>query len=529
VLRTAGRFLPWNLGSATRSRSVAGSRSVTGLLSSRELRPFLAALIAGVCARWLYVLTTAHFRPVHDDLGYLLRAQYLASHYALMPIIGPDHRHYADAYWPPLFPAVLAALTKLHAAGVAVGIARPAGLITWLRLAMSTLNAVSLVALTVLAFRLWGRRTALATAWIGALYLPWIDVGASLYSESLSVPLVIALSLATLEYRHTGRRLTLVVAGSLAGLATMTHGNGVVLIPAVCAAVWTAGGRPARSSTAGGMRRAVAVIAVSGAVIAPWTVRNAIELHAFVPLATSLGNTLAGTYNARSAGNSPPARWLIPSHRVEYRAIYRSHPTPGPAQDAALRDRALRYIEGHPRYLLTAGVWDTANLLGLTYLDHSLTDARREHVPLWSVRAQQGAFWVLGGLAILGCLTQRARQAPRWLWAIPILLFLSVVWVGAASPLYRAPVDPFLIILAACACDAASRRGALPGRPLLLRRRGFKRFCAHPLLHRFGLGDGRRPRCSRSVAPVYSSRKLPRSWSRGTTSSTKRSNPPGVM
>ena len=39
----------------------------------------------------------------------------------------------------------------------------------------------------------------------------------------------------------------------------------------------------------------------------------------------------------------------------------------------------------------------------------------------------------------------------------------------------------------------------------------------------------RRPRCSRSVVPVYSVRKLPRSCSSGTTVSAKSSRPPGVM
>ena len=31
--------------------------------------------------------------------------------------------------------------------------------------------------------------------------------------------------------------------------------------------------------------------------VAPWTIRNAYELHAFVPTTTQLGWALAGTYN----------------------------------------------------------------------------------------------------------------------------------------------------------------------------------------------------------------------------------------
>jgi hypothetical protein len=282
-----------------------------------------------------------------------------------MAIIGADHRSYPDAYWPPFFPIVLAVLIKLHSLAVVLWLGRHFRLVIWLRLAMSTINALSLAGLTLIAFRLLGRRTALVTTWIGALYLPWIDIGASLYSESLLIPLVIATCVATLEYRRTRRWFLLVSAGLLAGLAAMTHGNGLVLVPIVCAAVWRAGRLRTRPFEVRRLRSVLAVIAAA-AVIAPWTVRNAVELHAFVPVATSLGNTLAGTYNSRSARSSPPARWLSASHRIEYRAIFRRFPISGPAEDAALERRALQYIEDHPQYLLTVGVWNTAHLLGFT-------------------------------------------------------------------------------------------------------------------------------------------------------------------
>jgi 4-amino-4-deoxy-L-arabinose transferase-like glycosyltransferase len=437
---------------------VRGLRLIGATLARRELRPFLAALIVGLLARWLYVYATIDLRPLHDSLSYVLRGQYLAAHHTLMPIIGADHRSYPDAYWPPGFPIVLAVLIKLHSLAVALWLGRHVRLVIWLRLAMTTINALSLAGLTLIAFRLWGRRTALATTWIGALYLPWIDVGASLYSESLLIPLVIAMCVATLEYRRTGRRLLLVLAGLLAGLATMTHGNGLVLVLIVCAAAWGGGRLRTRAFEVRRLRPVLAVIAAAAVVIVPWTVRNAIEFHAFVPIATSLGNTLAGTYSSRSARSSPPARWLSASHRAEYRTIFRRFPIPGPEQNAALERRALQYIKDHPRYLLTVGVWNTAHLLGFTYLDYSLADARRQRLPVWSVYAQNWAFWILGVLAIIGVVTRRARGAPRWLWAVPILLFATVVWVGAGSSLYREPVDPFLILLAGCACDAASLR-----------------------------------------------------------------------
>lgn len=123
--------------------------------AGRELRPFLVPLVVGLCARWLYVYATVDLRLLHDNLGYLLRGQYLVSHHVLMPIIA-HHRSYPDAYWPPFFPIVLAALIKLHSFAVALWFGRHLRIVIWLRLAMSTINAVSLAGLTLIAYRVGG-------------------------------------------------------------------------------------------------------------------------------------------------------------------------------------------------------------------------------------------------------------------------------------------------------------------------------------------------------------------------------------
>ena len=53
------------------------------------------------------------------------------------------------------------------------------------------------------------------------------------------------------------------------------------------------------------------------------------------------------------------------------------------------------------------------------------------------------AFWILAGLAVLGAFTPAGPvTAPRWLWAIPILLALSVVFVNVETPRFREPIEP---------------------------------------------------------------------------------------
>jgi hypothetical protein len=63
-------------------------------------------------------------------------------------------------------------------------------------------------------------------------------------------------------------------------------------------------------------------------------------------------------------------------------------------------------------------------------------------------------FWILCLMAVAGVFTRTVRAAPAWLWAVPILLWLSVAVVNAETPRFREPVDPFLILLAACALAA---------------------------------------------------------------------------
>ena len=52
-------------------------------------------------------------------------------------------------------------------------------------------------------------------------------------------------------------------------------------------------------------------------------------------------------------------------------------------------------------------------------------------------------------LALVGVV--RWRPVPWLVWAVPLVMYLSVIFLAAETPRYRAPIDPFVILLAALA------------------------------------------------------------------------------
>jgi hypothetical protein len=208
------------------------------------------------------------------------------------------------------------------------------------------------------------------------------------------------------------------------------------------------------------------------ATIAPWTIRNAIELHHFVPVSDETGITLAGTYNPASAAFSPlPYKWRF---FWEIPQDQRLRHTAGRYSEVALGDKlqaqATSYIAAHPLSPLEVGYRNTLRLFELdgAYAWHA--SAVAIGMPVSDAHIGVLAFWVLCLLALAGIPTTAARRAPRWMWAIPVLYALSIVFVNTETPRFREPIDPFLILLAGCAVAAGLRRLALGLRGAPVRR-----------------------------------------------------------
>jgi hypothetical protein len=221
------------------------------------------------------------------------------------------------------------------------------------------------------------------------------------------------------------------------------------------------------------LRRAVAppaaLVAVAALTIAPWTIRNAIELDSFVPVSTQAGFNLAGTYNdtTRHDADHPgylQVPWNVPEYRALFEPLFAGEQWDEVDAEREMRAGALDYIGENPAYV---GEVLARNSLRLVHLSGESVDfLGREEYRYGEVNAV--GVWLLGALAVAGGFVAGARRAPAFLWLVPLLMWLTVVAVSG-SLRFRAPVDPFIVMLAALAVDslasAVVRRRGEPASP----------------------------------------------------------------
>jgi 4-amino-4-deoxy-L-arabinose transferase-like glycosyltransferase len=305
----------------------------------------------------------------------------------------------------------------------------------------------------LIAMELWGPGVAAAAGAIASVYPPLLLIGSSLLSESLFTPLVLAATLAALRSRRSPRPLTWAAScGVAVGLAALTRANGIALVVPIGFLVWT--GRPRLGLRS--VRPPLAMLFATVITLVPWTVRNAVVLHHFVPLTTETGYTLAGAYGPEArARHDFPYLWTPPVQQLE--RVFASDPKGNEAEISdRLQSRALTYAGDHPGQTAKTLGWNVLRMVGLPGPGLERWGAPYESYPRGLAVASVYAFWVLGLLALLGLATAAARRVPWALWGVPAAIALSALPFIATTRL-RAPADPFLVMLAALALARASR------------------------------------------------------------------------
>lgn len=149
---------------------------------------------------------------------------------------------------------------------------------------------------------------------------------------------LLAVLLALLAGLDPEKRRSPVLLGLVIGIATLTRGEGLLLITVAIAMWWTR--LPRRRLR----QQAAIMLAVAIACVVPWTIRNASAMDSFVPLSTNLGATLWAGHNPQAYGGP-----IVPPDRL----LDRVHGTTGTprrevAENTFLRNKALSWAVSHP-------------------------------------------------------------------------------------------------------------------------------------------------------------------------------------
>ncbi|HTR88434.1 MAG TPA: hypothetical protein VMI56_28395 [Reyranella sp.] len=307
------------------------------------------------------------------------------------------------------------------------------------RIAQAFLGAGVALLVYLTARPLLGRRTAVIAS-LGMSVAP--------YSCQLVVPLVtetlfnFLLMLAL--WLWGGKRPFL--AGLILGIANLAR---AILLPFIALLALTA--MLFRFN-----RRAHAQAALAAVlVLAPWTIRNAVQLHAFIPVAaTGWGaNVFLGTIDVPfSAGNS----FIVFGQDREFMTIIKTEPT-AEAAEQKLMVAAMERIRSAPLY------WFYVRLKQYPRLFTSSGNYLAPIIPL--SRPALRIVYVLATVAFLilaGWGFFLTRQCWRSLYAVAALpaFQAAVLFVGLNEERYSTSMVPMLLIFAGYAVSRL-----LPGKP----------------------------------------------------------------
>jgi 4-amino-4-deoxy-L-arabinose transferase-like glycosyltransferase len=246
--------------------------------SARSRKALLALTLAALGVRIAFLLLEPSTHPVADERTWTGWAHTLLS---TRVRLSPFRTNMI--FYPPLYPYFVAVFLGAFGSLTAV---------KWAQVLVGTLLVPAVGQVGRIAF---GEGTGLAAAGLVAFYPELVWYSVHFWSETLFMAFLWWAMERLLAGDASGRLRTLAGAGALWALAVLTRETVLYFVPV--AAVFLAWRRPVRR----GLVRAGVFAAVSLGLVAPWTVRNWMRFHAFVPVSTAGGLNLY-------QGNAPLTR-----------------------------------------------------------------------------------------------------------------------------------------------------------------------------------------------------------------------------
>ena len=388
---------------------------------------FLTALL--LRAAWVLRIERVGTWSFNDALYYHASAKSVSAGHGYGALgVGPSAR------WPPGYSTVLGGLYWVFDSDPIVG-----------ELFNALVGALTVVGLMIFVERAVDRPTALV-AGVMLCFLPgpilWTDV---LVTETLFTGLFVVLYLVL--GRATPSWRWLIAIGLIIGFGGLIRGEALTwgLLPIV--AFWPE--LPKLEL----VKRIAAIATVTVMVMLPWTIRNAVEMDAFIPVATNASQTLWSGHNPGATGGQtyPPDSY--------YEQFDQTIPLLELQSSKALRSDALEYMFTHPVRELRMIPLKLIHLnRGDSYALDWVNDAP-DGPPISQVNVERigvvadAAYYSLLAFTLLGALVLGrsfwGTRAGRLIAASFLTALLLYGFLYYGNYRYRIPYEPLMIVVAA--------------------------------------------------------------------------------
>ena len=408
----------------------------------KSMLPAIGIFCFALLIRVIYNNTVAHnYYPLHDSAFYHTIGLHLLNEhcFCLEPYI-------STAYRAPLWPFIIAGISTVLGPND-----------YFARVFLSLIGSGTCVLIYLFARDLFGWRIGVLAGVVAAIYPELYIYDGWLYTESLFTFLLLAVCyvLYRLQRAPQGNWRLWITCGVLLGLLSLTRPNGIIVIGLFIVwaiiMVWQKllSWRPAAKGV-------LATTLIALVFIVPWTARNYLVSHTFIPVATGDGTVLLGAYNDEVLKTPAFAgSWINPlKSRPDVTKpfpLYTCTPPCEVVRESVYKDAALQWMRDHisimPHLLLS-------HFVNMWQPDTHEADLPTDRFP--NQRSTQLVLEMMKTFPIvIFILAALGFTVTLWRWRELLFIYLMIVLTIAqgiifyGSARFRAPIEPMLILLAA--------------------------------------------------------------------------------
>ncbi|MGB8344409.1 MAG: glycosyltransferase family 39 protein [Ktedonobacteraceae bacterium] len=411
--------------------------------------PAISIFCIALLERIVYNMTVAlGYTPTADSLGYQIRAFYLLDEHCFCAA-----PHIETVVRAPLWPFLIAGISLI------VGRAN-----IFDRLFLCCADAGTCVLIYLFTRDLFNKRIGLVVGLIACIYPALFIYTGWMYTETLYTFLQTAICYCVFRIQRGGgtSKPLWILCGILLGLLSLTHPNGILICGLVI--LWAVFLIWRKRLPKRALINVALTTLIACAVIAPWTIRNYLASHRFVPVSTGAGEVLMGAYNDKTVTDKAfLGSWIRPglAYPPGINPEGVKPPAPGSCQGHAACEVASDNTETAIAIQWVKSHLNDIPLLMVYHLRNFFTPYTNEYdIPLNRFPTRHSTRIVLAMsetlpipiflLAALGLVVTRRKYWHEFFFAYLVVLgTLAEILFFYGNSRFRSPIEPILLLLTA--------------------------------------------------------------------------------